>query len=122
VTFYPVASTTRDDIDRFLGDGGCRAVVAVEAAWVNRIGSAELYCYHLADDGFVEQDPGAGYFVSRDTATPLRVDPLSDLFLALSVRGVEIRILPSLWPLHDAVAASTLQFSMIRMRNARPRG
>jgi hypothetical protein len=40
---------------------------------------------------------------------------------ALTARGVEVRILPSLWSLHDAVAKSTLQFSMIRMRNARPR-
>jgi hypothetical protein len=37
-------------------------------------------------------------------------------------RGVELRFVPSLWPLHDAVAASSLRFSIIRMRNALPRG
>jgi Family of unknown function (DUF6886) len=32
-----------------------------------------------------------------------------------------LRVMPSLWQLHDAVVASTLQFSIIRMRNAQPR-
>lgn len=32
-----------------------------------------------------------------------------------------LRVVPSLWPLHDAVVVSTLQFSMIRMRNAQSR-
>jgi hypothetical protein len=36
--------------------------------------------------------------------------------------GVDFRVVPNLWPLRDAVAASTLQFSIIRMRNALPRG
>jgi len=35
--------------------------------------------------------------------------------------GGELRFLPDLWPLRDAVVASTLRYSMIRMRNARPR-
>jgi Family of unknown function (DUF6886) len=29
-----------------------------------------------------------------------------------------LRVMPTLWPLRDAVVASTLQFSIIRMRNA----
>jgi hypothetical protein len=33
-------------------------------------------------------------------------------------REVELRFVPDLWPLGDAVFASTLQFSLIRMRNA----
>ena len=33
-------------------------------------------------------------------------------------RDVELRFVPNLWPLRDAVVASTLQFSLIRMRNA----
>ena len=52
---------------------------------------------------------------------PARVEILSDVVAALLERGVELRFVPSLWPLHDAVVASSLQFSMIRMRNAQPR-
>ena len=35
--------------------------------------------------------------------------------------GIELRITPSLWPLHDMLVESGLRFSMVRMRNARPR-
>lgn len=41
---------------------------------------------------------------------------------AIVARGVEFRPVESLWPLHDAVASSTLSYSIIRMRNAAPRG
>jgi hypothetical protein len=52
---------------------------------------------------------------------PVRVDVVLDAIAALLQRGVEVPILPELWALHDAVVASTLQCSMIRMRNALPR-
>jgi len=44
-----------------------------------------------------------------------------DALAELTHRDVELRVTPSLWPLRDAVVASTLQFSLIRMRNATPR-
>ncbi|MEN9566251.1 MAG: hypothetical protein RLZZ69_1447, partial [Cyanobacteriota bacterium] len=34
---------------------------------------------------------------------------------------IELRLLPSLWQLHDAVVNSTLEFSSIRMKNAQPK-
>lgn len=43
------------------------------------------------------------------------------LFHVSETSASAFRALPSLWELHDAVAASTLVFSMIRMRNAEPR-
>ncbi|MBC8163249.1 MAG: hypothetical protein H7Z42_18730, partial [Roseiflexaceae bacterium] len=53
--------------------------------------------------------------------TPTAVRVIDDLAEALLARQVELRIVPSLWPLADAVAASSLEFSNIRMRNAQPR-
>ena len=35
--------------------------------------------------------------------------------------GIELRVLPSLWPLWDRVTSSSLEFSGIRLRNAAPR-
>ena len=46
---------------------------------------------------------------------------LDDVIAELAKRGVELRTMPSLWPLRDAVVASTLAYSIIRMRNAQPR-
>jgi hypothetical protein len=46
---------------------------------------------------------------------------LGDLFERHAEASIELRILPNLWPLWDAVVASTLDFSGIRLRNALPR-
>lgn len=119
VTFYAGPATTADDAGRFLGTSP--AVVAVESAWMERIRACVLYCHHLPSASFECLDEGAGYFVSRDAVVPERVEEITDVIAELLARGVELRFLPSLWNLHDAVAASTLRFSMIRMRNAAPR-
>ena len=118
VTFYAGPATTSEDVQRFLGSSP--AVVAIESAWLERLRTARLYCYHFAPDTFECIDACAGYFVSRSAVVPVRVEVLEDLLCELQ-RRAELRVLPSLWPLCDAVAASTLQFSIIRMRNAQPR-
>jgi hypothetical protein len=119
VTFYAGPETTAADKEHFLGDSP--AVVAVEYDWYDRLRSCILYCYNLPSGTFQCIDEGAGYFVSRDAVTPLRVDVVNDAVEALSRRNAELRLLPTLWPLRDAVVASSLQFSLIRMRNASPR-
>ena len=120
VTFYAGTASTPADVDRFLGSS--TAVVAIENGWLDRFKSCRLYSYHLPPETFVCIDECAGYFVSRVVVEPVFVSVLDDLGVELHRRDVEVRTLPSLWALHDAVAASTLQFSMIRMRHALPRG
>lgn len=119
VTFYAGPKTTAADVERFLGSSP--AVVAVESGWLERLRSCRLYCYHLPPQTFECMDECAGYFVSRVSVVPTHVEAFEDLIAELLRRGVELRFVPSLWPLRDAVAASTLQFSIIRMRNALPR-
>jgi hypothetical protein len=119
VTFYAGPSTSAADAARFLGSS--RAVVAFESAWLDRVRAARLFCYHLPEMHFTCWDEGAGYFVSRAAVVPQGMDVIEDLLAALGERGVEVRILPSLWSLRDAVIASSLEFSFIRMRNASPR-
>jgi hypothetical protein len=80
-----------------------------------------LYLYEMPSYGFTAVDAGAGHFVSRAAVVPSAVSRVDDLLAEPARRDVELRITPSLWPLRDAVVASTLQFSVIRMRNARPR-
>jgi len=119
VTYYAGPATTSADVDRFLG--ASPAVIAVEQGWLDRLRSCRLYCYHLPAETFECLDECAGYFVSRGAVVPARVEVVEDALSALWQRGVELRLLSNLWPLRDAVVASTLQFSMIRMRNAQPR-
>ncbi len=119
VTYYAGRETTDADVERFLASS--TAVIAVEREWVERLRSCRLYCYRMPPETFECIDECAGYFVSRVPVTPLGVEIVDDLMSEFLRRGVEVRIVPNLWPLRDAVVASSLQFSMIRMRNAEPR-
>lgn len=119
VTYYAGYKTTSADVERFLGSSP--AVVAVEGGWLERLRSCRLYCYHLPPETFECFDECAGYFVSRVSVVPAGVEVFDDPMAELLKRRVELRFVPNLWPLRDAVAASSLQFSFIRMRNAKPR-
>jgi hypothetical protein len=119
VTYYAGPDATTVDVERFLGSSP--AVVAIESGWLERVRSSRLYCYHMPAETFVCLDACAGYFVSRVPVVPSRIEVFDDPLAELLRRGVELRILPSLWSLRDAVVASSLQFSFIRMRNAAPR-
>lgn len=118
VTYYAGPQTTATDREQLLGSSA--AVVAIERDWLERARRCHLYCYHLPQRTFECIDECAGYFVSRVSVVPTRVEALKDPISELEHRGVDLRILPDLWALRDAVVASSLQFSIIRMRNARP--
>ena len=116
VTYYAGPQTVSADVERFLGKS--HAVVAIESAWFERLRSSRLFCYQLSPDTFECIDDCAGYFVSNLPVVPSGVEVLDDPIMELLKRGVELRFLENLRPLADAVVASTLQFSLIRMRNA----
>lgn len=118
VTYYAGSTTTAADVQRFLG--ASPSVVAIETCWFERLQSARLYCYHFAPRDFECVDEWAGYFVSKVAVRPQRIEVLADPIRELLQRA-ELRIVPTLWPLRDAVVASSLRFSIIRMRNAQPR-
>lgn len=119
VTYYAGAETTATDVERFLGSSP--AIVAVENGWLERLRSCRLYCYHMPPATFECLDECAGYFISTVAVVPSRIEVFDDPMAELLRRGVELRFLPNLWSLRDAVVASSLQFSLIRMRNAAPR-
>ena len=119
VTCYAGPKTTDADRERFLGSSA--AVIAIERHWFEALRRCRLYCYHLPAETFECADACAGYFVSQLPVQPTCVEIIDDAIAALMRRRVELRVLPTLWPLRDAVVDSSLQFSMIRMRNAAPR-
>jgi hypothetical protein len=120
VTFYAGRDTTVADRERFLGSSS--EVVTVESRWLARLRSCRLFCYHLRQETFACLDECAGYYVSRVAVEPAQVETFDDPMVELLRRGVELRLMPELWTLSDAVAASSLRFSIIRMRNALRRG
>ena len=118
VTYYAGPETTEDDVRRFLGSSS--AVVAIESGWLERARSCRLFVYRMPPETFACVDDCAGYHVSHVAVVPERVEVLDDPIAELVRRGVELRVLPSLFALRDDVVKSTLRFSNIRMRNAAP--
>lgn len=121
VTFYAGPDSDPADVARLMGQTVARHVVAIESRWLAALREATLWLYEFSIDGFQMVDWGAGYYASGSAVVPLSVHRVDDLLAELMARDVELRVTPSLWPLHDAVLASSLQFSFIRMRNAQPR-
>ena len=119
ITFRAGPQTTLEDAERFLV--GAKMVVAFEAAWLERVACCTLRLYELPPQSFSLALPEAGYWISRETVRPSAEHLRSDLVEALIEAGAEVRILQDFWPLCDAVAASSLKFSIIRKRNASPR-
>lgn len=62
----------------------------------------------------------AGYWISRKPIIPLAETEIDNILAALLKHDVELRIMPYLWKLREAVINSTLQFSIIRMNKAQP--
>jgi uncharacterized protein DUF6886 len=121
VTFYALPESTPADVDRLMAGTSASYVVAIESGWLPRVLSERLYCYELPGSSFTLADAGAGYYIARAPVVPRAARPIDNLLGELLAHDVELRVMPSLWKLRDAVVASSLQFSIIRMRNALPR-
>ena len=119
ICFRAGEQTTAEDRARFLT--GAPHVVAFEAGWLERVRRARLAIYEMPPETFVRGHPEAGYWISRTTVRPLRETIIADALKALTDAGVEVQVLQDFWPLCDAVAGSSLRFSIIRKRNAEPR-
>ena len=121
VTFYAGPQSAPADVAHFMGQSSATYIVAIETRWMPALRHGRLYQYELPPNTFLPVDAGAGYYISREPVVPTSVTAIDDLLGALLALDVELRVMPSLWKLNDAVVASTLQFSCIRMRNAAAR-
>lgn len=119
VAYYATAATSPEDIERFFSSSS-RHCVAIEHGWYARMRRTTLYLYEFDTANFYLQDRCAGYYVSESIETPVSQTAIPDLFGALLERDVEIRILNNLWRLGNRVQQSSLNWSLCRMRNAKP--
>jgi hypothetical protein len=121
VTFYASDSSTPEDIEKLMGQTSATYVIAIETSWFERARKALLYKYTFKTDTFEVSDKNAGYYVSpvavKPTAMTVIEHPLEEMFK----RNVELRVIPSLKKLQEAVIGSSLHFSCIRMRHAKER-
>jgi len=118
VTYYRSNKTTRYDKEKFFGESKADFVIIVESGWYQRIKETTLYCYELPGDSFALLDECAGYHISYQTISPVKIRTITDTMAELLSRNVELRFTPLLIKIADDVSKSTLNFSIIRMRNA----
>jgi hypothetical protein len=117
--FWAGPKTTPEDRERWMNRLEPRFVMVVEATWLERIRSAHLYRYTMPEASFSPAGHGGGHYVSREVVSPLAVEPMGDLLMAIIDAGVELRITPRLGPMWELIrSASTLAFSGTRLRNA----
>jgi hypothetical protein len=118
VTFYKTAKTTQADKVQFFGTSSAEFIIIVESGWYQRIKDTTLYIYEFHTEDFTVIDEVAGYYVSYKPVIPAQVHMIDDCVAALLTGNVELRFTPSLTRIADAIKASSLNYSIIRMRNA----
>jgi hypothetical protein len=94
---------------------------AIESAWLERMRTTQIYRYELDAEGFEPWEPANGQWICEHDVEPKAVTAIGDLLDAHADALIELRIVPSLWPLHDVAVSGEFDFSMVRMHNAQPR-
>ncbi len=117
-TFYKANPSTPEDVQKFMGHTEANFVVAIESGWFERASTTTLYNYTFHTTTFELSDEAAGYYISPVAVKPKLVTPLEKPLQEMLKRNVELRVMPSLKKLQEAVISSSLHFSCIRMRNA----
>jgi hypothetical protein len=120
VTFYAGTQSEAEDVEKLMGQTSASYIIAIEDLWFERALTTVLYKYTFDATTFELSDKCAGYFVSREAVKPLSVTKIEQPLQEMLRRNVELRIMPSLRKLQEAVIGSSLEFSCIRMRNAQP--
>ncbi len=120
VLAWASARTTAVDRDRFLGASS--RVHAIEYAWLERLLATVLYAYRFDRSQFMPFGaPEPHAYVSTALVRPLcPPERVGSLLEAHAAACIELRLLRNLWPYWNEVMRSTLGFSGIRLRNARP--
>lgn len=120
VTFFAKKDSDPKDIERLMSGSSAKHVIAIETGWLPEIQKQRLYQYEFDSGNFTCVDQIAGYWISREPVIPVVETRIDDILSELLKHDVELRIMPSLWKLREAVINSTLGYSIIRMNKAQP--
>jgi hypothetical protein len=113
--------TTDADRERIVGAGCGERVHAIEYGWLEAMRAVALYAYRLPAASFRTIGSHAHALVADEPVTPLGPpEPVGDLLTLHDEAGIQVRLLPNLWPFWTEVTNSTMEWSGIRLRNARP--
>ena len=117
VTVWPRDESERPAFEERFGTTAPR-LHAVEAAWLERMRTVDLYRYDLPARTFRRWEEASGQWISRVEVVPSTVEPVGDLLALHERAGIELRVVESLWPLRELAISDEWDFSIVRMRNA----
>jgi Family of unknown function (DUF6886) len=116
-TFWARGDTTPGDAALL---GGSSRVHIIEEGWLPTMRETRAIAYRLPEETFAPDPEVGGYWLSREPVEPVELVELGDLVVRHELSGIELRPVANLWPIWNRIAASTLEFSGIRLRNAVP--
>lgn len=120
VIFRRSANMSKEDELNFFRESSAETIITVENDWLDRILNTQLFRYTFHRDSFEMEDGTAGYYISRVSVEPIKIDPIDNLLQEIVKRRVELRFTPNLNPIKESVISSTIDdFSIIRFRNAK---
>jgi hypothetical protein len=109
----------KDDI-KFFGNTVSKKIITLENNWIERINNTILYKYTFKEESFELNNAVAGYYVSKKTVKPIKIEKMNNLLDEIIKKDIEVRITPNLYPLRDAIIKSGIRnYSIIRFRNAK---
>ena len=117
-TFWAHRDSDPDDIRRLLR--GSSRVHVVEEGRLQQMHAVRLFAYRLPEAPFEPHPEVGGYWVAREPVRAEEIVELTDPIELHAAAAIELRAVPNLWPVWNDVAASTLEYSGIRLRNAEP--
>ncbi len=120
VTAWPRNPVERERFETVFATSA-RRVHAIELGWLERMRSTAVYRYEMPLGPFMPWDEASGQWVAHEVVEPLSVEPLGDLLALHEAARIELRLVPSLWPLIDLVTSDDWDFSIVRKANAAPR-
>ncbi|WP_313892245.1 DUF6886 family protein [Psychrobacillus sp.] len=121
VCYYVGENTSEVDRLRYFSSKTCVHTVVIENRWFEAMKNTTLFLYEFDTSSFSLQDDNAGYFISIKEQIPINKIKVVDLFSELFKRNVELRLVDTLWDLHDEIQNTTLNWSMCRMGFAQAR-
>lgn len=119
VCYYVKTDTQQEDIDKFIGNSDKKYIINIEEHWKDMINNTILYLYEMPPESFELLDEGAGYYITYKTVKPFNKLTIVNLKAEIESRNAELRALPSIREFAVEVSKSSLQFSIIRIKNAK---
>lgn len=121
VIYWKAEGTSQEDLRSFFEESSVDKIIVVENQWLERIRAVKLYKYSFGEESFAlfEEAKTAGYYISHQEITPIKVECVGDLLGKLLSHNIELRFTPDLYPIRNKVISSTVDFSVIRFSNAK---